>query len=281
MRAVIVVHGGCGKRRPKPGRLEWIVAALRAGHEVLGRGGRALDAVQRAINVMELSGKFNAGAGAVKQEDGRRRRDAGLMDGRSLRAGGVAGSERSITPVDLARAVMEKTPHVFMYGKFAEKVAGRSPEVRRRLPRRARSAASTSGDTVGAIALDAKGSLAAGTSTGGAPPMRPGRIGDTPLVGCGLYADNSTGAVSTTGKGESIIRAALAKDICERMSRGAAPAAAARAALKRMRGRAGGVAGAIVLDRRGRIGLVHYGWMTAGVIGPGGQIAVKDRWGSV
>ena len=134
---------------------------------------------------------------------------------------------------------------------------------------------------MGAVALAVRGDLAAATSTGGAPPMLAGRIGDTPLIGCGLYADNATGAVSTTGKGESIIRVALAKDICERMAGGGGPAAAARAALKRMRRRVGGVAGAIVIDRKGKAALVHYSYMTGGFISGGRAAVVRDRWDTI
>ena len=242
---VIAVHGGAGRRKPRPVRLAWIESALEAGYRILAAGGSALDAVEAAIRTMESSGAFNAGRGAVRQEDGRRRMDAALMEGAHLRTGAVTGVRSARSPVALARAVMEKTPHVLMDGEAARK--------RFQAPRgRGRRAGKKEGsDTVGAVAMDRRGNVAAGTSTGGAPPMLPGRIGIRPWPGADS-ADNSKGAVSATGKGESIIRASLAADIIFRMGSGQSPAAASRAALRRMRARAGGIARRPGDDKKGR-----------------------------
>lgn len=282
---LIAVHGGAGRHRPSPERLTWLARALRAGNAVLAKGGGALDAVQCAIETMELCGRFNAGRGAVRQEDGARRLDAALMEGARLRAGAVTGVRSMKNPVTLARLVMEKTPHVLMRGEFALRLGrkgGLKPLVLRTQPRilrlpRTETEIGDASDTVGAVALDATGTLAAGTSTGGAPPMLPGRIGDSPLPGSGLYADNLSGAVSCTGKGESIIRAALAAAICERLRLGQAPGRAARIALRRQIRRVGGIAGVIVIDRKGRVALEHNGFMSAGYIRAGKDPVIYRR----
>lgn len=286
-RHLIAVHGGAGRRRPSRERLAWLERALRAGGRVLERGGGALNAVQCAVETMEACGRFNAGRGAVRQEDGARRLDAALMEGAKLKAGAVTGVRIGNNPVTLARLVLEKTPHVLMRGEFARRLAGKRkvvPLARRILFHIGRAGAGAEkgeSDTVGAVALDAKGTVATGTSTGGAPPMLPGRIGDSPLPGCGLYADNASGAVSCTGKGESIIRVALAAGICERLGRGHAPGRAARAMLGRMIRRVGGIAGVIVVDRLGRVALEHNGFMSAGYMRSGDPPVIYCRRGRI
>lgn len=243
-------------------------AVLQLGYHLLDRGSSALVAVEQTIRVLERSGLFNAGKGAHLQLDGVRRMDASIMEGDSLRAGAVASIEGTVYPISVARCVMEETDHVLLVGPMATKFARyfkmerrglRTPP--RRLPygtmlKQIRSARNQHG-TVGAVALDRTGTVAAGASTGGIDLMLPGRVGDTPIIGCGVYADNEAGAVSMTGWGESIIRLAVAKEICDRLAQGTAPATAARVVLKRLVTRVQGAAGALVLGPNGRFAIEH------------------------
>ena len=255
-----------------------------------------------AIVVMEASGLFNAGAGSRVQLDGVRRMDAALMEGKHLRAGAVAGIQDVMHPIAAARLVMERTPHVLLTGEPATRFARyckleggpRTPVRRTRRAKR-----ETTGmdrktlalvrdmkrrgqlgmGTVGAVALDETGTVAAGASTGGIDFMVPGRVGDTPLVGCGVYADDEAGAVSMTGLGESIIRIAVAKEIVDRLSMGAGPSSASRTALHRVVTRAQGAAGALVLAPDGRFDIRHTTKrMAAGYWHGIGKPTVKDRW---
>ncbi|HTP41891.1 MAG TPA: isoaspartyl peptidase/L-asparaginase family protein [Nitrospiria bacterium] len=261
---VILVHGGCGVKRPTARQVRIIRLAVRAGYALLQRGAPALDAVEAAVVLLERSGQFNAGKGAKRQQDGIARLDASIMDGRLLSAGAVAGLEGILTPVRVARTVMEQTPHVLIIGVQARKLARRFKIEAYRFPpvTRTRSIQSPSRlGTVGAIAFDCFGHVAAATSTGGIGIMLPGRVGDSPLIGAGTYADDRSGAVSMTGEGEAIVRAGLAKEICVLMEQGASPLQAGRLALRRMRrrvgGYAGGHAGAIILSRTGAFALLH------------------------
>jgi beta-aspartyl-peptidase (threonine type) len=209
---------------------------------------------------LERSGQFNAGKGAMRQMDGIARLDASIMDGRNLMAGAVAGVEEILTPVRLARVVMEQTPHVFMIGASARTLARRFRIESYHFPpmtkRRAAGPPAKLG-TVGAVVLDRFGHVAAATSTGGIGSMLPGRVGDSPLIGAGTYADNRSGAVSMTGEGEVIIRAGLAKEICLLMEQGATPLQAGRLALRRLRSRIDGHAGAIILSSTGAFAILH------------------------
>jgi len=212
---------------------------------------------------MEDSPLFNAGRGAVYNADGRHELDAAIMDGKRLRAGAVACVERIRNPVLAARAVMEHSRHVLLAGKGAERFAGKQGlkmvsqkyfGTAARLEALRRNLQSHHG-TVGAVALDRDGNLAAATSTGGYTGKLPGRIGDSPLVGAGTYADNRACAVSGTGQGEAFIRALVAYDVAARMRyRRAALAAAARAALANV-ARLGGDGGLVAVDRRGNIAM--------------------------
>src|SRR2546422_1413381 len=232
---VILAHGGAGARTVTPAQLACLADALSRGYTMLRRGGHALDAVESTTRLLESSGLFNAGTGAHLQLDGVRRMDAALMEGRTLKAGAVAGIEAVRHPISAARLVMEKTAHVLLIGPHATRFARhfkleRQAANHRRSARAAarrntsREAVTATGpqrrmlrlyrqmlgeETVGAVALDRRGTLAAGTSTGGIAFMLPGRVGDSPLIGCGIYADNEAGAVSMTGLGESIIRIAV------------------------------------------------------------------------
>jgi isoaspartyl peptidase/L-asparaginase-like protein (Ntn-hydrolase superfamily) len=237
--------------------------ALEAGHTILQGGGTALDAVTAAVVAMEDSPLFNAGRGAVYNADGRHELDAAVMDGRTLRAGAVACVERIRNPVLAARAVMEHSRHVLLAGRGAERFAGKQGlrmanqkyfGTAARLEALQRNLQSHHG-TVGAVALDRDGNLAAATSTGGYTGKLPGRIGDSPLLGAGTYADNRACAVSGTGLGEAFIRALVAYDVAARMRyRRESLASAARAALASV-ARLGGDGGLVALDRRGNVAM--------------------------
>jgi beta-aspartyl-peptidase (threonine type) len=225
----IVVHGGAGGMPRDPERAERMrsgaAAAVEAGHAVLAAGGPALDAVEAAVVVLEDDPEFNAGRGAALTEYGRVELDASVMDGAGRAAGAVAAVRGVRNPVKAARAVLAEGRHVLMVGAPATEFAatcglGFEPETwfvtereRRALMRRTEPAAEAARGTVGAVARDVRGSLAAATSTGGVSGQKLGRVGDSPLVGAGTWADDDTVAVSCTGHGESIIRAALAHEV--------------------------------------------------------------------
>jgi len=268
---VILVHGGCGGTQPTARQLAAIRDALNEGYALLETGGSAVDAVERAVAVLEMSGRFNAGKGAKRQMDGVARMDASLMDGRDLAAGAVASIEGILTPIRAARCVMERTPHVLLVGESARRlarlhrIAPLPPEHSKERSKTSRFAARGIGTgtapgklgTVGAVARDADGHVAAATSTGGITRMLPGRVGDSPLIGAGTYADDAAGAVSMTGTGETIIRMGVAKEIAMALEDGRSPDAAGGRALARMRRRIGGNAGAIVLSADGAFAILH------------------------
>ena len=240
----LVVHGGSGiitRDRLTPDQdgaaRAGLAAALDAGSAVLEGGGTALDAVEAAVRVLENDPYFNAGRGAVFTHEGRQELDAAIMDGHDRHAGAAASVTATKNPVSLARAVMEQSPHVLLSGPGADafsreqglEQAGADwfaiPERRRQLEEM--KADSVSGfdvdmkyGTVGAVACDAHGHLAAATSTGGVTGKRWGRIGDSPLIGAGTYADDRAGEVSATGAGEAFIRVGVAHEICTRMRLG-------------------------------------------------------------
>lgn len=270
MAPAIAIHGGAGTirkaemsaARAAPYK-DALARALEAGHSVLQGGGTALDAATAAVAAMEDSPLFNAGRGAVYNADGRHEMDAAVMDGRTLRAGAVACVEKVKNPILAARAVMEHSRHVLLAGKGAERFAGRQGlkmvnqryfGTAARFEALRRNLRSHHG-TVGAVALDRDGNLAAATSTGGTTGKLPGRIGDSPLVGAGTYADNRACAVSGTGLGEAFIRALVAYDVAARMRyRGASLAVAARAALANV-AKLGGDGGLVAVDRRGNLAM--------------------------
>jgi L-asparaginase / beta-aspartyl-peptidase len=286
----LVIHGGAGTIRREdvtPARQAEYEGALRealmAGHRVLAAGGTSMDAVEAAINVMEDNPLFNAGRGAVITADGRIELDAAIMDGATLQAGAVAGLHTVRNPIDLARAVMEKSPHVMMIGEGAESFAREQgiatvdpsyfiTDARRRSWERMRQQDSVRADsarrsrgaegysvpderkygTVGAVALDRRGNLAAGTSTGGMMMKRWGRVGDVPIIGAGTYANNRSCAVSATGHGEFFIRNTVAHSICALMEYGGLPLqAAADSIVMRQLVKQGGDGGIIAMDRQG------------------------------
>lgn len=282
-KTALVIHGGAGviERSALNARDEREVRAalnraLDAGNAVLAKGGSALDAVEAAVVTLEESPHFNAGKGAVFNAEGKHELDASIMEGHTRRAGAVAGVTTVRNPIRLARAVMEHSPHVMLAGLGAEKFADSRPEIervpnnwfdteRRRRQWEAAQAKERAGaaivekgkyfGTVGAVALDAQGRIAAATSTGGMTNKRWGRVGDSPVIGAGTWADDRCG-VSGTGWGEFYIRNAVAHDICARVAyRGDALAVAADEVVNKIVPAVGGDGGAIALDRDGNIAM--------------------------
>ncbi|MEO7199738.1 MAG: isoaspartyl peptidase/L-asparaginase [Dokdonella sp.] len=279
---VLLIHGGAGviKRdldadKEKAIRAE-LRAALDAGYAVLQSGGSSLDAVSRSVTVLEDSPWFNAGKGAVFNHDGKNELDAAIMDGATRRAGAVAGVQRVRNPILLARAVMEKSPHVMLVGSGAEAFAQsigialvdpayfrtetRWNQLQEALRKQAAGQQASLPPafrygTVGAVALDKAGHLAAATSTGGMTNKRWNRVGDAPIIGAGTYA-NASCAVSATGWGEFYIRAVAAHDICARMEYAKTPIAdAARQVVVDVIGGMGGDGGVIALDAKGNFAM--------------------------
>ncbi|WP_347261568.1 isoaspartyl peptidase/L-asparaginase [Rudaea sp.] len=276
---VLVIHGGAGviRKEMTPEKEKAVRAglekALQAGHAVLKSGGSSLDAVTRAIVVLEDDPNFNAGKGAVFNHDGKNELDASIMDGATLRAGAVANVHRIKNPIELARAVMEKSEHVMLIEEGAEKFAqsigmqlvdpkyfytearwkALQQAIEEEKAKTAEAGKTPHHGTVGAVALDAKGNLAAGTSTGGMTNKRFGRVGDSPIIGAGTYADARC-AVSATGWGEFYIRATAARDICARVEfRGDELKKAADEVVLGVIPKLGGDGGVIALDKDGNI----------------------------
>jgi L-asparaginase / beta-aspartyl-peptidase len=263
---VIAIHGGAGVlRADRPGGRHRAVLkqAVEAGYEILRRGESSLDAVAAAVVVLEDSPLFNAGRGSSFNSDGEIEMDASIMEGATLRAGAVAAVRRVRNPVLAARAVMEASRHVLLAGSGAERFARKQgvelerPEyfhTARRWTALRKNLKNYHG-TVGAVALDTAGNLAAATSTGGYTGKLPGRVGDSPIIGAGNYADNRACAVSGTGLGEAFIRAAVGHDVCARMRyANVSLATAAAAALKNV-ANLGGDGGLIAVDRRGNVAM--------------------------
>lgn len=286
---VMVVQGGAGTWQPErsqPGILG-VKKAATIGFEVLKKDGKALDAVMEAVSSMEDDGAFNAGYGSSLNIDKQIEMEASIMDGKTLQAGAAGLLHDVKNPVRLARIVMEDSDHVFVVGEGAEKLAKlhklprRDPmtdlrlryyeaqkkallEGRYELPKLAELVKQHpelfSLETVGALALDKNGNVAAATSTGGFPLKLPGRIGDSPLIGCGTYADNLVGACSATGVGEIAIRLVLAKTVCTYMENGKSADKAVELAIKLVNRRIPtgyNAMGLVALDTQGRIGAAH------------------------
>ncbi len=257
-----------------------IADALAAGYSLLKRGGSAVDAVEAAVAVMEDDETFDAGRGSFLTQDGRVQMDALLMNGENLRTGGVACVERLRNPIRAARLVLDRSPHVYFVGTGAERFARQHgmalcdnmdlviPREQQRLYKAQAdelaglrdetfSGSLDSHDTVGAVALDVHGNIAAGTSTGGTLNKAPGRVGDSSLIGCGCYADNLSAAVSLTGWGEPIMKLVLGKWAVDRVAAGGSPQDSAQDAIDYLYSRLGGHGGIILLSPDGRIGLAH------------------------
>ncbi|HTB61013.1 MAG TPA: isoaspartyl peptidase/L-asparaginase family protein [Polyangia bacterium] len=270
MPASLIVHGGAGDWSSEDGEGEALVAACGAaagaGFEILRRGGSALDAATAAVVVLEDDPRFNAGTGSALTADGEVECDASVMCGDG-RAGAVGALRDVKNPIQLARLVMEKTPHVLLVGAGAATFAaacGLAPLppgalITERMrdkwrAARERAAGAPSNGTVGCVARDTAGRVAAATSTGGMMLKRGGRVGDSAVIGAGTYADDGAGAVSCTGLGEAFMKAAAAKQAVELLRAGRSPAEAARELLPAVR-RHGGSGGLICVDAAGRLGL--------------------------
>jgi beta-aspartyl-peptidase (threonine type) len=316
----VVLHGGAGEVERSTFTAERdasyraaLKAALHAASQVLSKGGKALDAVEAAIRLMEDDPLFNAGRGAVFSAEGRNELDASIMDGATLRCGAVAGVRRTRNPITLARTIMEKSPHVMMAGQGADAFAAASGleqvdasffftenrwqsllrELKKRgLPAPERPARTPKAEaieyvdepkkygTVGVVALDHEGNLAAGTSTGGVTAKRYGRVGDTPIIGAGTYASNQSCAVSATGTGEYFIRLTVAREICGLVQyKGLPVQAAADEVVQRRLKAIGGDGGVIALSPQGDMAWsFNTGSMYRARMAEGGQpeIAIFD-----
>lgn len=256
-KSAIIVHGGCGKidRDSIPERKQGVERAAQAGWKILAGGGSAVDAVEAAVVVLEDDPLFNAGTGSVLNNEGRVETDAAIMDGSNLAAGAVAAVTGILNPIRLARRVLEVGPPVFMVAKGAEDFARRQGvalcDSGRLVTIPRRQQWEDAHGTVGACACDRTGKLAAATSTGGIFGKLPGRVGDTPLIGCGTYANQQV-AVSCTGDGEKIIRATLARLAAFFYQEANDPKSSCDKALEQLTAAVGGEAGLILVDSMGR-----------------------------
>jgi L-asparaginase / beta-aspartyl-peptidase len=301
MKFGMVIHGGAGtiersEMTPESEKAhrDGLEQALKTGYGILQRGGTSLDAVEAAIRVLEDNPLFNAGKGAVFTHEGTNELDASIMDGKTLNAGAVAAVKHIRNPISLARLVMEKSPHVMLTGEGAEAFAQKMgvPMVDEKYfftderwqslqkeKEKASSAPKSDRDrhgTVGAVALDKAGNLAAGTSTGGTTNKEFGRVGDSPIIGAGTYADNRTCAVSCTGDGEYFIRAAVAHTVSALIEdKGVPVKEAADTALANAK-KLGGTGGLIALDKDGNFAMpFNTSGMYRGAVDQDGEISVE------
>ena len=277
---VLVVHGGAWAIPDGmvEAHLNGVCNAVAAGWRILESGGSSLDAVEAAVVVMEDDEAFDAGRGSFLNREGKVQLDALIMDGNTLRAGGVGCVEHIANPIRAARKVLSESPHVYFVAEGAERFAkahgiplckNEDLIIPREVERLREFQDLTTGegqelfapeishDTVGAVALDSSGNIAAATSTGGTLNKAPGRLGDSSLIGCGCYADNQSAAASTTGWGEPIMKLVLAKWAADRVASGNLPQWAAAEAMNYLKDRLNGHGGIIVLDSQGRFGLAH------------------------
>ncbi len=283
MKPKIIVHGGAWKiaEETHADHIGGTHVAAEAGWDILARGGSALDAVEKAVSVMEDDPTFDAGVGSVLNRTGSIEMDAIIMDGKTLAIGAVAAVRGITNPIQLARYIMRDTDHSLLVGEGARRFAELKGmrlcaeaelTVEREIERFKRLqkdpdyhlldefAPPTKPDpqgTVGAVAIDAMGNIAAATSTGGAAYKMPGRVGDSPLVGSGAYADNKTGGASATGHGESIMRVVLSKTATDAIAQGKTAQEAADYAVKVMYDRTGGYGGIIITDYRGEVAFAY------------------------
>ncbi len=278
MKTAIVVHGGAGAWSEKPDRLSRAlpvcIEAAKAGQAVLVAGGSAMDAVETAVRILEDHPVLDAGRGSYPNADGLVEMDALMMNGRNLDLGAIAAVQRIQNPISLARRVMEYHDHNFLVGNGAEAFAAKAGipfcdpadlltdenlahyQAANGTTNPAADSGSI-GDTVGAVAIDADGNLVAGTSTGGTRHKLPGRVGDSPLVGSGGYADNWTAAVSATGHGEALMKVVISKRVCDLVGDGLSAQAACDAAIQLLAERVDGTGGLIAVDARGQIGVAR------------------------
>ena len=278
---VLLIHGGAWAIPDDlvEAHLNGVRNAIAAGWSILEKGGSALDAAEHAVVVMEDDEAFDAGRGSFLNRDGKVQLDALIMDGATLRAGGVGCVEHIANPIRAARKVLSESPHVYFVAEGAERFAQehgiplcqnedliipreidrlRQFQATRESQKQDLFAAHTiSHDTVGAVALDVNGNIASATSTGGTLNKAPGRLGDSSLIGCGCYADNQSAAVSTTGWGEPIMKLVLAKWAADRVASGNLPQWVADEAMNYLKERVSGHGGIILLDAQGRCGISH------------------------
>jgi beta-aspartyl-peptidase (threonine type) len=277
---VILVHGGAWAIPDDmvEAHLRGVEAAANLGWQILEGGGSSLDAIEAAVIAMEEDETFDAGRGSFLNMDGRVQLDALIMDGATLRAGGVGCVEHIRNPIRAAKKILTESPHVYFVGTGAERFAqehgielcANEELIIEREVERLREAKKQaylqmpdefgpcrSHDTVGAVALDSEGNIASATSTGGTLNKAPGRVGDSSLIGCGCYADNRSAAVSTTGWGEPMMKLVLSKWAADRVEDGLAPQESAQRALYYLKARLDGHGGIIMVDARGRIGIAH------------------------
>ena len=276
----LVVHGGAWDIPDElvAAHRAGVQQALKAGWAILSKRGAAVDAIEKAIMVMEDDETFDAGTGSFINMTGEVELDASMMSGKEFRAGAIGAVQNVRNPISLARKIMEESEHILLVGmgatRFARehgiktcnqddlitnrelirwrKIQGRKSSVNRGAYRRKKVPV----DTVGAVALDHHGNIASGASTGGTPNKYPGRVGDSPLIGCGTYADNEVGGVSTSGWGESLIRVVMAKTVIDIMDHnGGDPQGAANEGMKTLIRKAGGYGGIIALNKEGRMGI--------------------------
>jgi L-asparaginase / beta-aspartyl-peptidase len=273
----LAIHGGAGTITKMPQEKESayiskLTEALETGYKILESGGSSLDAAEHVINILEDSPLFNAGKGAVLTDKGIAELDASIMNGKDLMAGAVAGVKHIKNPISLARIVMEKSPHVMMTGDGAEEFAKENgielvdnsyfivkERYERYLEMKKEAEEKKDDDkhgTVGCVALDKNGNLAAGTSTGGMMMKKFGRVGDSPIIGAGTYANNQTCAVSATGYGEYFIRLGVARDISDLMAyKGLSLKDAAEEVINKKLTELGGTGGVIAMDTKGNISM--------------------------
>jgi len=277
---VLVVHGGAWAIPDDmvEAHLKGVQNAMVAGWQALRKGGSALDAVEEAVVGLEDDETFDAGRGSFLNRDGKVQLDAFIMEGATLRGGGVGGVERLRNPIRAARKILSESPHVYFVAEGAERFAAEHGiplcdnkdlviprEVERLRAFQAQAAdqapdlfaPAISHDTVGAVALDGDGHIAAATSTGGTLNKAPGRLGDSSLIGCGCYADNESAAASLTGWGEPIMKLVLAKWAADRVLAGNVPEWVSEEAMNYLKARVNGHGGIILLDAKGRIGISH------------------------
>jgi beta-aspartyl-peptidase (threonine type) len=277
---VLVVHGGAWAIPADmvDAHINGVRNAMATGWRVLELGGSALDAVEEAVVIMEDDETFDAGRGSFLNREGKVQLDALIMDGNTLRAGGVGCVEHLRNPVRAARKILSESPHVYFVADGAERLAAEHGiplcknedliiprEIQRLKEFQAHAAEQKpnlfapeiSHDTVGAVALDRDGNIAAATSTGGTLNKAPGRLGDSSLIGCGCYADNHSAAASTTGWGEPIMKLVLAKWAADRVRSGSTPEWVAKEAMSHLKERLNGHGGIILLDAEGRFGIAH------------------------
>lgn len=280
MKPALIVHGGAWRIAPEdqPAHLKGVQQAAQAAWQLLQDGASALDAVERAISFMEDDPIFDAGIGSVLNCMGEIELDAMIMDGKTLHVGAVAAVQGVQNPISLARLVMQETDHSLLVGNGArdfarlrgiafvpQSVLAVPREVERFLDYQknppntisAEFAPTHSGGTVGAVAMDQHGNIAAGTSTGGTSFSLPGRVGDSPLAGCGTFADNETGGASATGHGERIMQVVLAKHATDLIRFGMDAKQAAQNAIQYMHKRVNGFGGLILIDKDGQVGFAH------------------------